>query len=319
MILLDEFQAMTVLDEHQSRRLKALADQYHHVSLVLAGSRQHLTENLVFAHGAPLYNMLERMSLGPIPEEDWFPFLLRRAQHGAKPFADETTARGLWDVAGPVPFDVQQLAYECFNEASDRITQRILVTATDERVRHQAARYAKVFERPSPVPRRDVKILALAPRLPRRTPLEPDISLLPGTGTPQPRVRRPHPRVVPAKIYGYCGDGPPLNHAVLSQALACRFPTSLHGAGDEYRTRVLSRGSCTSETVRCQPPPGWDHLTRFFAASCGHVVGSFATIMGPLVRQSWDHPCVDDVRIPLRLKHIGPQRKVWAWQSGRLL
>ena len=146
MILLDEFQAMTVLDEHQSRRLKSLADQYHHVSLVLAGSRQHLTENLVFAHGAPLYNMLERMSLGPIPEEDWVPFHLRRAQHGAKPFADETTARGLWDVAGPVPFDVQKLAYECFNKASDRITQRILVTATDERVRHQAARYAKVFE-----------------------------------------------------------------------------------------------------------------------------------------------------------------------------
>ena len=163
-LFLDEFQAVTDLDEHLPRRLKALADQHRHVAMVLAGSKQHLMQSLVLANGAPLYHMLERMSLGPIPVDDWVPFLLRRARSGGRPFVDEVTARALWDVAGPVPFDVQQLAYESFNQAGTRIDGRVLEIATAELVRHQAAEYARVFERLSPGQRRVLKILARGPR-----------------------------------------------------------------------------------------------------------------------------------------------------------
>ncbi len=163
-LFLDEFQAVADLDEHLPRQLKALADQYRNVAMVLAGSKQHLMESLVLAKGAPLYNMLERMSLGPIPEEDWVPFLLRRAHLGGRPFADETTAHGLWDIAGPVPFDVQQMAYESFNQAGDYIDRRTVEVATSELVHHQAADYARVFERLSPGQRRVLKVLARGPR-----------------------------------------------------------------------------------------------------------------------------------------------------------
>lgn len=163
-LVLDEFQAVADLDEHLPRRLKALADQHRNVSMVLAGSKQHLMESLVLAKGAPLYNMLERISLGPIPEEDWVPFLQRRARRGGRPFADETTAHELWDLAGPIPFDVQQLAYESFNQAGDRIDRRALEIATTELVHHQAAEYSRVFERLSPGQRRVLKVLAHGPR-----------------------------------------------------------------------------------------------------------------------------------------------------------
>ncbi len=122
-LFLDEFQAATDLEEHLLRRLKVLADQYRKVSLVLAGSKQHLTESLVTAKGAPLYDMLERISLGPIPKEGWVPFLLRRAKRGGRPFADDSVAHGLWEIAGPVPFDVQQLAYKSFNQADASTTE----------------------------------------------------------------------------------------------------------------------------------------------------------------------------------------------------
>ena len=163
-LFLDEFQAVADLDDHLPRQLKALADQYRNVAMVLAGSKQHLMESLVLAKGVPLYNMLERMSLGPISEEDWVPFLLRRARLGGRPFADDATAHGLWDNAGPVPFDVQQLAHESFNQAGDYIDRRAVEVATSELVHHQAADYARVFERLSPGQRRVVKVLARGPR-----------------------------------------------------------------------------------------------------------------------------------------------------------
>ncbi len=159
-LFLDEFQAVTDLDAHLPQRLKALADEYRRVSLVLAGSKEHLMESLVISRGAPLYNMLERFNLGPIPEEDWVPFLLRRARAGGKPFADEAVARALWQVAGPVPFDVQRLAYESFNQAGDRIVEAVLRQATAEIIHHDAVDYARTFENLSAGQRRVLKALA---------------------------------------------------------------------------------------------------------------------------------------------------------------
>jgi AAA+ ATPase superfamily predicted ATPase len=160
-LFLDEFQASTDLDEHLPRRLKALADQHRNVSLVLAGSKQHVMESLVLAQSAPLYNMLERIALGPIPEEEWVPFLLERARIARKPFATESSARGLYAVAGPVPFDVQQLAYEAFNQAAKKIDGDSVATALTELVRHHASDYATSFESLSAGRRRVLKALAI--------------------------------------------------------------------------------------------------------------------------------------------------------------
>jgi hypothetical protein len=159
-LILDEFQAVSDLDGHLARRLKGLADEHSKVSLVLAGSKQHLMESLVLSKGAPLYNMLERLSLDAIPVEDWIPFLVRRASRGGKPFENDAAARVLWRRAEPVPFDVQQLAYESFNQAERRITEGDVEQAVEGLIRHQAADYARTFEKLSPGHRRVLKALA---------------------------------------------------------------------------------------------------------------------------------------------------------------
>lgn len=159
-LFLDEFQAAIDLDKHLPRRLKALADQYARVSLVLAGSKQHVMESLVLTQSAPLYNMLERIALSPIPEDDWVPFLLERARGAGRPFDNELTARGLYAAAGPVPFDVQQLAYEAFNQTAKKINGATVSTALVELVRHHASDYASTFEGLPAVRRRVLKALA---------------------------------------------------------------------------------------------------------------------------------------------------------------
>lgn len=159
-LFLDEFQAAIDLDAHLPRQLKALADEHRNVSLVLAGSKQHVMESLVLSQGAPLYKMLEQIALGQIPEDDWVPFLLRRARGAGRPFTDEALARNVYGMAGPVPFDVQQLAYEAFNQASKTINRATLDVALSELVLHRANDYATTFEGLSAGRRRVLKVLA---------------------------------------------------------------------------------------------------------------------------------------------------------------
>lgn len=127
-LVLDEFQAITDFDAHLPSVLKALLDEHPHVSLVAAGSKQHLMEQLFVERNAPLYNMAERIALGPIPENDMIEFLCRRASAGRKSLGAEA-ARLIVDMAGPVPDDVQHLGFEAFEVAR----MRRQITAEDVR------------------------------------------------------------------------------------------------------------------------------------------------------------------------------------------
>jgi hypothetical protein len=159
-LVLDEFQAVDDLSTRLPGLLKGLADEHRRVSLVLAGSKHHLMESLVLSKGAPLYNMLEHFALGPIPMEDWLPFLLSRARTGGRPFANAAAAEMLWQSSRPVPFDVQKLAYESFAQADAQISQLVVTRSVEALVRHQASDFAKTFEKLSMGQRRVLKLLA---------------------------------------------------------------------------------------------------------------------------------------------------------------
>ena len=119
-LVLDEFQAVSELGGGIAPGLKALGDSHPKVSLVLAGSRQHLMDALVLSRGAPLYNMAERLALGPIEQEVMLRYLRDRARHGAKAMSDDAAGH-ICELAGPVPYDIQRLAYEVFDRTGDQI------------------------------------------------------------------------------------------------------------------------------------------------------------------------------------------------------
>ena len=83
-LMLDEFQAIADLDASLPGILKSLADEHPGVSLVMAGSKQHLMDALVLSSGAPLFRMAERIALGPIEEDVMVAFLRDRAAAGRK-------------------------------------------------------------------------------------------------------------------------------------------------------------------------------------------------------------------------------------------
>ena len=112
-LVLDEFQTVVDFDEALPAVIKAMVDAHPNVSLVAAGSKQHLMERLFVERNAPLFNTAERIVLGPIPDDLMTSFLRRRTATGGKKMEMET-ARWLVSLAGPVPDDLQHLAYETF-------------------------------------------------------------------------------------------------------------------------------------------------------------------------------------------------------------
>lgn len=164
-LVLDEFQAITAHGPHLPDLLKALADAHPRVCLVVAGSRRHLMERLVTSEGAPLYGMAQKLALGPIPDDVMVEFLRARSQAGRKPM-DEATGRLVVEMAGPVPNEIQHLAYEAFDVAARRVDAEAVSRGLDQAVAHEASTYAEVFATRPPGQRRVLIALATGTRHP---------------------------------------------------------------------------------------------------------------------------------------------------------
>jgi hypothetical protein len=145
-LVLDEFQAVADLSPRLPGLLKALCDEHTQVSLVLAGSRRHLMESLVLARGAPLYNMAERIALGPIDESVMCQYLQKRAKSGGKAMS-AAVATTICVKAGPIPHDIQRLAYEVFDASTKTITGAKVEVGMDQVVAHEAEVYAERFSK----------------------------------------------------------------------------------------------------------------------------------------------------------------------------
>lgn len=162
-LVLDEFQAIVGLGAHLPGLFKALADAHPEVSLVLAGSRRHLMEQLVSAESAALYGMAEPIALGPLPEDVMAAHLRSRAATGDKSMSDPV-ARLIVALAGPVPNDIQRLAYETYDTADDAsIDEPAVHAGLAAAAAHDAASYAERYEILSPGQRRVLSALAESP------------------------------------------------------------------------------------------------------------------------------------------------------------
>ncbi len=161
-LILDEFQAVDLVGPELPRVLKGLADDYASVSLVLAGSKRHLMERLFTDREAPLYGMCQRLALGPIPETEIIPYLVTRAAAGGRSM-DEATAAEIVAFAGPVPNDIQHLAYDAFEAATDGIDRTAVLSGMSRAVAHDAALFADALGRLSPGQARLLTALARHP------------------------------------------------------------------------------------------------------------------------------------------------------------
>jgi hypothetical protein len=161
-LMLDEFQAITDLGEHLPGLLKSLADAHPGVCLVLAGSRQHLMERLVADRGAPLFGLAERLGLDVLPTEVMTDFLRRRASAAGRSMSVQAAGR-IIELSGPVPNDIQHLAYETWGQGARSITVDEVDAALVRTVDHEASSYADRYGALAAGQRRVLAALAANP------------------------------------------------------------------------------------------------------------------------------------------------------------
>ncbi|MCU1600976.1 MAG: hypothetical protein JWO22_1685 [Frankiales bacterium] len=161
-LVLDEFQAIADLGDHLPGLFKALADEHPSVSLVVAGSKKHLMERLVTTRDAPLFGMAEHLALDVLPADVMTAFVVRRSRAGGKDMP-KPVADLLVELSGPVPNDVQHLAYEVFDVAGATVTAADVEAGLQRAVQHEAGLHADRFEALSPGQRRVVAQLAVEP------------------------------------------------------------------------------------------------------------------------------------------------------------
>ncbi|MGH9094357.1 MAG: AAA family ATPase [Acidimicrobiales bacterium] len=161
-LILDEFQAITRHGPHLPDVFKALADAHPRVSLVLAGSRRHLMEEMVLHRQAPLFGMAQRLAVGPIPDTEMTAYLRERATAAGKGLDDETAAY-IVGRAGPVPNDIQHLAFDAWEMSGLRIDHAAVDRAMARAVDHDAGLYAESLARLSPGQGRVLAALATDP------------------------------------------------------------------------------------------------------------------------------------------------------------
>jgi hypothetical protein len=140
-LVLDEFQAVDLVSPDLPDVLKGLADERPSVSLVLAGSKRSLMERLVERRGSPLYGIAQRLALGPLPEGEMTAYLVARAASGGRPM-DGSTAAEIITLAGPVPNDIQHLAYDAYEAATGRIDAAAVAAGMARAVSHDAPLFA---------------------------------------------------------------------------------------------------------------------------------------------------------------------------------
>jgi uncharacterized protein len=158
-LILDEFQAVADLSGHLSDLFKSLADTWPRVSLVVAGSKRHLMARLVDDRAAPLYGMAERIALGPIPAPEMIAYVQARAAETGKR-AVAGAAEEILDRAGPVPNDIQRLAYEAWDAAVEHLDDAAVDMGMARVLEHDSLVLAERFERLAPGQRRVLVALA---------------------------------------------------------------------------------------------------------------------------------------------------------------
>ena len=144
-VALDEFQAIAGFNggsvEHA---LRAAVQHQRNVGYVFAGSEPSLMERMLGPR-RPFYKAGPVIRLDKIPADEFAAFLDARFQHsGMKP--EEGLGAAIVDLAGNLPYDVQRLAHETWDEVRTGGRRRATLDDLHQALRRLLAQQHTLFE-----------------------------------------------------------------------------------------------------------------------------------------------------------------------------
>lgn len=144
-VALDEFQAIAGFNggsvEHA---LRAAVQQQRSVGYIFAGSEPSLMEQMLTPK-RPFYKAGPVMRLERIPEDEFAAFLERRfAKSGIRP--EEGLGAAIVELAGNLPYDVQRLAHETWDEVRRGARRRATLDDLHQALKRLLAEQQTMFE-----------------------------------------------------------------------------------------------------------------------------------------------------------------------------
>lgn len=148
-VILDEFQhIVTEGGPAAERQLRAAVQRHEHVGYVFAGSKTRLLADMTGNPGRPFYNLGERHFVGPIPRDDFLAFLHDGFTATGFRVTDEALV-AILDLAEDVPYNVQQLAHQCWETLrvtpGESLTRAAVAVARTRIVRANDPFYTKIW------------------------------------------------------------------------------------------------------------------------------------------------------------------------------
>lgn len=149
-VIIDEFQQ--VVEEKgitAEKQIRARVQRHEHVGYIFAGSATRLLADMTGDPGRAFYKLGGRLFLGSIPREEFAEFL--RAGFTNSGFRIEAEAPNvILDLAEEVPYNVQQLAHQCWEwlrEDSIRVlTESAVIEGRDRIVQQENPVYTQIWK-----------------------------------------------------------------------------------------------------------------------------------------------------------------------------
>jgi hypothetical protein len=148
-VFIDEFQQV-VLDGgvRAERQIRAAIQKHAHVAYVFAGSKTRLLDAMTGRAGRPFWRMGARLSLGPIPRQEFLDFLAK-GFYTPRRGADRSAIEHILELAEDVPYNVQRLAHECWErlrvQPAAQLTSAFVDEALEAVVRTEYSGYARLW------------------------------------------------------------------------------------------------------------------------------------------------------------------------------
>ena len=131
LVMFDEFQQVVAeAGQKAERQIRAAVQTHSNVGYVFAGSGTRMMTEMIASSARAFWHLGDPLYLGPIAREAFVPFLRKGLESTGAKVDDDALARIL-DLSEDVPYNVQQLASECWIRLREGAQRHLTAAAVD--------------------------------------------------------------------------------------------------------------------------------------------------------------------------------------------
>ena len=167
-LILDEFQRVIELGGREIEgQIRAAIQTHSRTGYVFAGSKTRILHDMLMDKTRPFYRLGTNIFLKTVPRNDFEEFLMEQfTSTGVRP--DVSAVNRIMDLSEDVPFNVQQLAHQCWTDLKESnkpekpvLTDAVVNASLEVLVRQQDPFYAQIWNSLTAIQQRTLRAVMM--------------------------------------------------------------------------------------------------------------------------------------------------------------